>query len=304
MKAVPQIHAFVLTLNEAQHIERCIASLVDQCVSITVIDSGSADDTASIARHAGAEVLINPFVNHASQVNFAIDALADRGGWLFRIDADEVLERCEGETLVDAVRAAPPDVNGLAVRRRIHFLGRRIRHGAIEPSWQLRLFRNGNGRCEQKWMDEHILVEGGIRKSGVIISDINLNSISWWIQKHNNYASREAIDALNSRYEFAPSGLRSAGSASGQARLRRFMKEKVYRRLPTSVRALSYFLYRYLLRLGFLDGREGLYFHTLQGFWYRFLVEAKITEIEKHARESGESVVDAIVSRTEIDPLK
>lgn len=296
-------HAIILTLDEEQHIGRCIDSLGGQCASVTVIDSGSKDRTVGIARERGAEVLSNPFVTHAGQVNFAIDQLAGRGGWLLRIDADEVLDADSRQTLTEAVAEATPEVAGLLVQRRIHFLGRRIRHGAIEPSWQLRLWRNGAGRCEQRWMDEHIRVAGRVARSGIVLSDINLNSLSWWTAKHNSYASREAIDQLNRKYGFMSLEGIAEGGASPQAKRRRLLKEQVYGRVPPGARALLYFLYRYLFRLGFLDGRAGWYFHLLQGFWYRTLVDAKVEEIEARAAAGGLSIIEAIRERTGIDPL-
>lgn len=298
------LHAIILTLNEERHIARCIESLGGQCASVTVVDSGSTDRTREIALALGAEVVSNPWINYAAQMNFAIDRLAGRGGWLLRIDADEVLDPDSAETLGKAIDAAPPSVTGLLVLRRIVFMGRRMRHGGVEPSWQLRLWRNGKGRCEQRWMDEHILVDGDVAKSGLVVSDINLNSLSWWTAKHNGYASREAIDILNGRHAFMPDdrGI-AAGGASRQARRRRFLKEAVYGRLPGGIRAVAYFVYRYVVRLGFLDGAPGWYFSLLQGFWYRMLVDAKIDEIEATARLGGMTIVDAIRDRTGIDPL-
>jgi glycosyltransferase involved in cell wall biosynthesis len=297
------VHAIILTLNEEPHLARCINSLSGQVASITVIDSGSTDRTVEIANALGAAVLTNPWINYATQMNFGIDALAGCGGWLLRIDADEVLDQASGATLADTAGHADPSVDGILVQRRIHFAGRRIRHGTIEPSWQLRLWRNGRGRCEQRWMDEHIKVRGEVIKSRIVISDINLNSLTWWTSKHNSYASREAIDLLNMRHQFLPRDAFGQDQASGQARSRRALKEQVYARLPSALRAGIYFLYRYVFRLGFLDGREGLYFHLLQGLWYRTLVDAKIQEIETFAREHGVSITAAIKDRTGIDPL-
>lgn len=296
----PQIHAIILTFNEQQHISRCINSLKAHCASVTVIDSGSKDQTTDIARALGADVLVNPFITHAAQVNFAIDALAGRGGWLLRIDCDEVFDPESLKTPAQAIREVSDEVDGLVVQRRIHFLGRRIRHGGIEPSWQLRLWRNGRGRCEQRWMDEHIKVSGRVAKSGLVLSDINLNSLTWWTAKHNSYASREAIDTLNRKFGF----MRQEGlgdGASTQARRRRFVKERLYGRLPSGLRALIYFLYRYIFRLGFLDGYPGWYFHVLQGLWYRTLVDAKISEIEEHASKHGITIIDAIRDRMGIN---
>ena len=190
------ITALILTLNEEQHIARCIDSLRCHCSEVIVVDSGSTDQTVEIAKSRGATVLFNSWTNYSTQMNFAIKAAAENGGWLLRIDADEVIDESSIETLTETVNRADVDVDGLAVNRRIFFLGKRIKYGSIEPSWQLRLWRNGRGRCEQRWMDEHIQVEGKTAKSSIVISDRNLNSITWWIEKHNSYASREAIDII------------------------------------------------------------------------------------------------------------
>ncbi len=286
------ITALILTLDEERHIARCIESLKGQCMRIVAIDSGSKDRTVEIAERLGARVLRNPWVNHATQMNFAIDAVAGVGGWLLRIDADEVLDSCSGETLQSAIARAGPETDGILVKRRIHFLGRRIRHGAIEPSLQLRLWREGHGRCEQRWMDEHIEVRGRVVRADVVISDINLNSISWWTDKHNSYASREAIEILLNEQDAISPGLH------WQARAKRLLKKKVYQRLPGGVRAGLYFLYRYIFRLGMFDGSEGLYFHLLQALWYRTLVDAKVHEIEARMRDGSEDAATAIAAVT------
>jgi glycosyltransferase involved in cell wall biosynthesis len=291
-----EVHAIILTLDEEIHIARCIESIRDHCVSITVVDSGSKDRTCEIARAAGADVVTNRWINYATQMNFGIDHLAGRGGWLLRIDADEVLE--PGVDVAALLTQLPESVSGLLVQRRIYFLGRRIRHGGIEPSWQLRLWRNGRGRCEQRWMDEHIQTDNAPVSSAVEISDKNLNSLSWWTAKHNSYASREAIDLLNARYNFLPGNNAVTAALGSQARIKRQIKEQIYRFLPGGLRALVYFLYRYVLRLGFLDGRPGYYFHVLQGFWYRTLVDAKVREIVDYAEALNVTLERAIADRT------
>lgn len=301
MKLTDSIHAIILTFNEERHIARCIQSLSGQCASVTVIDSGSTDATVTTALSLGAEVISRAWVNYAIQMGFAIDSLAARGGWLFRIDADEVVDADSRTTLTEAIANAGDKVDGLLMQRRIHFMGRRIRHGSIEPSWQLRLWRNGRGRCEQRWMDEHIVVDGAVAKTALVLSDINLNSLTWWTEKHNGYASREAIDILNLQYRLFPGdGFESSG-ASPQARRRRYVKERVYARIPPGGRALLYFVYRYILRLGFLDGREGLYFHLMQGLWYRTLVDAKVTEILRFSELNQVSVQEAVRAITGVD---
>lgn len=298
-----KIHAIILTLNEEKHIARCINSLRNECSSITVIDSGSLDRTTFIAQQLGARVIFKQWINYSTQLNFGIDSIPHRNGWLLRMDADEVLDSDSCQTLAEAVATVPQDTVGLLVQRRIYFFGRRIRHGGLEPSWQLRIWRIGSGRCENRWMDEHINVKGQVAKSGVIVSDINLNSLTWWTDKHNAYASREAIDILQQRYAFLSPYDQHFGDAGRQARLRRFMKVHFYSKIPIGMRSFLYFLYRYVLRLGFLDGLEGYFFHLLQGLWYRTLIDAKIVDIERYSSLMGVSINEAIVARTGIDPL-
>jgi hypothetical protein len=142
-------------------------------------------------------------------------------------------------------------------------------------------------------MDEHIVVSGGRTVDFVNdFADHNLNDLSFFTDKHNKYATREAIDRLNDMLAlFAADRAVSAGASSAQARLKRFVKERAYNRLPFGLGPLGYFLWRYTAQLGFLDGREGLIYHFLQGFWYRFLVEARFLELRRavsHIRDPAE----------------
>jgi hypothetical protein len=143
-------------------------------------------------------------------------------------------------------------------------------------------------------MDEHIKVAGAtVDFKGELIDD-NLNSLTWWTDKHNKYASREALDLLNLEYGFMPHDSVANLRCGNQAALKRWLKEVVYARLPGGFRAFAYFFYRYVLRLGFLDGRAGTAFHFLQGFWYRYLVDAKMAEVRRYMREHDVGVIIAI----------
>jgi glycosyltransferase involved in cell wall biosynthesis len=292
----PLIHAIILTLNEELHIRRCIESILPVVDTILVVDSGSTDNTCEIARSLGAQVKHNAWTNHATQLNFAIAVLENKGGWILRIDADEVLQADQSLFLQNV----SDEVAGITIQRRIYFMGQRMRHGGIEPSYQLRLWRNGLGRCEQRWMDEHVVVQGQVLKSDMVVSDINLNSLHWWTTKHNDYASREAIEVLNRKHCFLDRRDNKQQILSFQAKLRRSLKEHVYLKLPSGLRAIFYFIYRYVLRLGFLDGRAGYYFHLLQGLWYRSLVDAKVIEIESFAHEKSVKIPEAIFVKTGI----
>jgi hypothetical protein len=131
-------------------------------------------------------------------------------------------------------------------------------------------------------MDEHMVVSGGrtVTLDGGF-ADHNLNDLSFFTEKHNKYATREAIDVINQRRNlFRRDRDLPARGSSLQAAVKRFLKEKVYNRVPYQVAAPAYFLYRLILQRGFLDGKEGLIYHALQGLWYRFLVGAKVEELE------------------------
>jgi len=286
--------AIVLTLNEARHLPRCLESLRGVVDGVLVADCFSTDETVAIAEAHGAQVVQQSWVNYATQFNWALTQLDPDTDWVLRIDADEVLTPQLAAEIRERLPGLGADIDGVFVGRRMTFQGRMIRHGGLFPVRVLRLFRYGRGECENRWMDEHIKVAGptaGFR--GELIDD-NLNSLTWWTDKHNRYASREAVDLLNLEYGFMPHDSVARLRGGSQAGLKRWLKERVYARLPGGFRALAYFLYRYVLRLGFLDGRAGFAFHFLQGFWYRYLVDAKVAEVRRYMREEGVDVLVAI----------
>lgn len=187
-----------------------------------------------------------------------------------------------------------PAVDGVFCSRRMTFQGRLIRFGGVFPVRVLRLFRRHRGQCENRWMDEHIKVQGPTRDFGGEIIDDNLGSLTWWTDKHNKYASREAVDLLNLEYGFMPHDSVADLRGGTQAGIKRWLKERVYARMPGGLRAFVYFVYRYVVRLGFLDGHAGTAFHFLQGFWYRYLVDAKVAEVKRYQREHRCDIAAAI----------
>lgn len=269
------ITVVILAKDESRHIRRCIASVRPFAARIVVIDSGSSDDTRDIAAACGADVHSHAWVNYALQFNWALDNAAIETEWVMRLDADEVVLDELAHSIPECLANVPPQVAGLTVNRRLYFMGRWMRHGGIYPRRMLRLFRRGRGRCEARWMDEHIVVDGEVGHLEGDIADINLNDIAWWTAKHTSYALREALDALHARDSAAAAGM------DGQAKRIRWWKDQVYYRLPPGLRAILYFGYRYFVRLGFLDGRPGLAFHLLQGLWYRLLVDLRLGEVKR-----------------------
>ncbi|SOB99947.1 glycosyltransferase involved in cell wall bisynthesis [Rhodobacter sp. JA431] len=291
----------ILTKNEARHIERCIASVADIAQHVLVVDCGSTDGTVALAQAKGAEVLTNPWLNYATQMNWAIDHVPPETDWIMRLDADEFVTAPLATQIAQHLPNLESTVNGVYVARRMNFMGQPIRWGGVFPVHLLRLFRRGKGRCENRWMDEHILVEGETANfSGEIIDD-NRNSLTWWTEKHNAYAGREVVDLLNLKYHFMPHETMADLRGRQQAGLKRWFKEHIYAQLPGGLRAFAYFLHRYVLRFGFLDGRAGTAFHVLQGFWYRYLVDTKLYEVELYMRENAVDAVTAIRDVLNID---
>ena len=274
------LSVIILTKNEEANLLNCLNSLQKLNAEIFVVDSGSTDQTVEIAQKAGCQVFEHPFENQAKQLNWAIQNLPIATPWLMRLDADERLTPELAEELKLVLPQTSDDITGYQVKRRVFFMNRWIRYGGYYPTWLLRIWRTGLGTCEQRWMDEHIVLsQGKVANLQHDIIDDNKKDLSFWIDKHNRYADREVKDLLNMVVE-QDDPLLKKGQLS-QASQRRWIKKNFYGRSPLFLRAFLYFLMRYTIGLGFLDGKEGLIFHFLQGFWYRFLVDAKIYELRK-----------------------
>jgi glycosyltransferase involved in cell wall biosynthesis len=277
------VSIIILTKNEAANLPTCLTSLQGLNAEIFIVDSGSSDGTVDIALKAGCKVSSHPFQNHATQINWALQNLEINTPWIMRLDADERLTPELIEELQQTLPQTPEEITGYQVKRRVFFMGRWIRHGGYYPTWLLRVWRTDMGICEQRWMDEHIILsQGKIANLKHDIIDENKKGLSFWTEKHNRYTDRELKDILGLIGEKQDELLRE--NQFSQATQRRWVKKNLYGNSPLFLRAFIYFLMRYTIGLGFLDGIEGLIFHFLQGFWYRFLVDAKIYEFRNSVR--------------------
>jgi glycosyltransferase involved in cell wall biosynthesis len=298
----PDLTVIILAFNEEKHIQRCICSASKVAQKIFVVDSFSTDQTQVISESLGAQVWQHQFKNHAAQLAWALENLPIDTEWVMRVDADEVISPALAEEMREKLSTVSAGTNGYLVYRLVCFGGKVIRRGGVSH-WVLRLWRRGTAEIEQRWMDEHMVLKSGDAKllNGEYFDD-NLNGITWWTNKHNAYSTREAIDLLNKKYGFLPV---TSGNLvlNYQARYTRWLKENIYVYLPLGLRVILFFSYRMILRLGILDGKNGFIFHFLQGFWYRFLVDVKVREVERRMREEGIDCVEAIQREFLVNPL-
>lgn len=277
----------ILTKNEEYNLKKCIESFKGIVKRFVIVDSYSNDGTKKICEELSKTENIsfyeNKFIDYATQLNWGLNNTDISTKWSMRMDADEEVT----PELVNEIDSKLPlleeNVKGVILKRRVYFMGRWIKHGGKYPELLLRIFRTGYGACEQKLMDEHmILSEGDIATFRYDIIDNNNKDLEWWTHKHNWYSNREVLDyqqkVLNKNEK---DELVDQGRNRGQAARKRFIKNKGYYNLPLFFRSRLYYVYRYYFRLGFLDGREGRIYHFLQAYWYRFLVDAKIYECEK-----------------------
>ena len=270
--------AIILTKNEEKNIEYCIRSIQPVAKKIVVIDSFSTDDTVKKAEELGAVVHQHEFINYSKQFMYGMEVADIQTKWVLRIDADERLTGASATEINELCeKNTDTDVNGLVLRFEVNFMGKKLRHGGIYPFRKLLVFKYGKGQIENRNMDEHIVLSEG--RSVELQNDSehhDYKDLTYWVNKHNWYASREVLDYYEHKND-----TEDGSDLDAKARLKRFVKFRIYYKLPMGMRAHLYFWYRYYIKLGFLDGKEGKIFAFMQAYWYRFLVDAKIYEQEK-----------------------
>lgn len=290
------VSVIILTFNEEKHIQRCLESLLPCVNEIFIVDSFSTDKTIEICKSLGAQVYQNNWITYANQFQWGLDNCPIKTKWVMRMDADEFLT----PELVNEIKTKIPNIvnsiSGIYIKRRVFFLGKWIKYGGYYPIKLLRIWRTGIGSIEQRWMDEHIkLSYGATQEFSHDLVDDNLNNLTWWTIKHNSYANREATDLLCQKYKLSYQDSISIDSKSErQDEKKRWYKDNLYNKLPLFLRVFLYFNFRFFIKLGFLDGLRGFIWHILQGFWYRFLVDAKIYQIELISKNTGLSITEVI----------
>ncbi|AJI22221.1 glycosyltransferase family 2 protein [Priestia megaterium] len=286
----------ILTKNEEKNLRKCIESFRGIASRFVIVDSFSTDETEKLCSELNQELqkigssldfYQNKWVDYATQLNWGLTQTNITTQWSMRMDADEELLEELALEIDQNLPKLSEDINGVVLRRRVYFMGRWIKHGGRYPELLLRIFKTGKAMCEQKIMDEHmILSEGKTIQFKNDLMDNNTKDLEWWTNKHNWYSNREVLDhQLTMEKAFESNNSLESGQSTKQAKGKRIVKNKGYYRVPKFFRAHLYFIYRYYIRLGFLDGPEGKIFHFLQAYWYRFLVDAKMYECEKYDKK-------------------
>lgn len=279
----------ILTYNEELHIKRCIERIKPITNQIYVIDSYSTDATLDIVQSLGVHVLQHEWPgNQAEQFNWALNHIQINTEWILRLDADEYLT----PQLVNELNVKLPNTESNIVAYSIPlgraFMGRLLKHGIVNGIKIVRLFRKDKAYYEHRLMDERLLIDGDVEDLENRFIDDSLLSIKSFVDKHNGYSSREAAVLLDTEYGLSPA-LEKSSNLGRNAISKRVQKTR-YARMPLFWRSFGYFFYRYIIRLGFLDGKEGLLWDFFQGFWYRMLVDAKVYEIKKACGDDKEKI--------------
>lgn len=290
------LSVIILTYNEELHIQRCIENVKPVAKDIFLVDSYSTDGTVAIAESLGATVFQNKWENnYAKQLNWGLQNLPVETKWVLRLDADEYLT----EDLIKEMNQKLPnldnDISGIVLNRRQDCFGK-----WMHPLKLLRIFQYGKGLCEQRWMDEHIqLSEGRMIEFEHKFLDHNLNTFGWWIQKHNGYSIREAIDLLDVELNLTEKD--NSEVNIGKEAVEKRNKKLKYAQSPLFLRSFLYFIYRYIFKLGFTQGKVGFIWHFFQGWWYRTLVDVKIFEIKQACGNDKNKIIDYVKANYGID---
>ena len=262
----------ILTYNSAGVVERTVRAAQQVGSQVLVVDSHSADNTRELAQALGCTVVTRAFKHYADQRNWAIQEHGSAYTWQLHLDADEVLSEQAIASLRSAL-ANPRDCDGFLLKRLTYFMDKPL-HWAGENSWHMRLFRSGTGACEDRLYDQHFTCSGKVTRLQGVMHDLNVSALAEWTARHNRWSDLEASEVA--RPVDNPGKLQGELSSDPRKRIRLY--KGAYYKLPRIWRSLAYFLFRYVLLLGFLDGRTGFYYCFFQSLWFRLLVDAKLDE--------------------------
>jgi glycosyltransferase involved in cell wall biosynthesis len=265
------ISVLILTYDEAINLSDCLSSVAFSD-DVVVLDSGSTDSTVQLAESAGATVLQRPFDNYAAQRNFGLshDFKYD---WILMLDADERIPLDFIEEIRRVTELNENPVTLYRMRRKDMFMGRWLKRSSGYPTWFGRLFRRGQVRVERE-INEEYYTDGeiGLLEGHLIHYPFN-KGIEYWFERHNRYSSMEAVKLSEERAE--PIAWKDFLSKDPMLKRKAF-KAFAYR-MP--FRPLLTFVFLYVVKLGFLDGKAGFHFSLMRSV-YEYMISLKMRELK------------------------
>jgi len=290
---IARLSALILTRNEERNLSGCLESLDGWCTDIHIVDSFSTDRTVELARKYTANICQHAFEGHTRQRAWALRNLPFQHEWVIALDADHRVTPELRDELIRLFDYPPADIEGLYVKRREIFRGRWMRFGGYYPKYMLKIFRRGAAFLDDHEFDYRFYVRGRTRtlRHDLLEANENEERISFFVEKHAKFASELAAEELRRR-----AGLEYLVTPSpwGNADQRTLWLKTLWLRLPLYTRPFLLFFYRYFLRLGFLDGKEGFIFYFMQSFWFRLMVDIRIDEMNAEQKRALRSAGTAL----------
>lgn len=270
----------ILTFNEEIHLSRLLDSISPLNAKTYILDSGSTDRTLDICDQYEAETKYLRFENHPRQWNAALKMFKADTPWVICLDADQIISAELLKKLQEFKDEDHRKIDGIYFNRKNYFKGKWLRYGGYYPKFLLKMFRYDKGYSDlNENMDHRFQVPGKTivwKTAHLIEENLKENQISFWIAKHNKYSDLLANEVIMRKSNSSTPPIKP--KLWGSPNERNALQKKIWRKMPLYIRPFLYFIYRMIFQLGILDGRTGIIFHFLQGFWFRLIVDIKIEE--------------------------
>jgi len=286
------ITAVILTKNEERNLTKALESINKNVKKIIVIDSFSNDSTVDIARTFGCEVIQHKSATQSTIYQWFFENYNIVTKWVMRVDADERWTENGFDELRRIISAN--EVDGVYVNRKTYFMNKPIMHGGYYPIRLLLVWRLGTVSVENRLMDEHFICNGKTTLSNIDVLEQNYDrqsNLYFWTDKHNKYSDRYAAESILMDYGLIERN-RLKFDIKNFTTIKSFLRVGFYDKAPLFIRPILYYMFRYFIQGGFLDGKEGFIYHYLQAFWFRFLVDSKIFQMKKEIKNTNLSPID------------
>ena len=277
------LSVFVLTYNSEADIERCLKPLKGWADEVFIIDSFSTDNTVNLAKKYTQNIFLHKFENYAAQRNWALDNLPLENEWTLHLDADESLTPELKTEIATFIPSNAENIDGFYIKRRFIFLGRWLRHGGNYPQTELRLWRHNLVRVIDAGALEYIAIRGRVSTLKNDMIHDNRRGLEAWIAKINMVSDWDADEFLTGLGQAKL--LAADDSEYVELGKTRWLRIHIWNRLPLFIRPFLLFFFKYIIKLGFLDGMAGFVYCSLMHYWYYFLISCKVKEknlINKH----------------------